>query len=75
MQAVPSFLIGLYASEKWDVHPWSLATASVLSMTYVFVIFFTNAGANVDLQIWGHDVHHDWPTWRTMLPLFLSKLA
>lgn len=26
------------------------------------------------LEIWGHDVHHDWPTWRTMLPMFLDKL-
>lgn len=28
-----------------------------------------------DLEIWGHDVHHDWPTWRSMLPLFLDKLV
>ncbi|MCB9779887.1 MAG: hypothetical protein H6742_15080 [Alphaproteobacteria bacterium] len=26
------------------------------------------------LELWGEDVHHDWPTWRTMLPLFLDKL-
>ncbi|MEC8424956.1 MAG: alpha/beta hydrolase-fold protein [Myxococcota bacterium] len=30
-------------------------------------------GAQVDLQIWGRDAHHDWPTWRTMLPLFLDR--
>lgn len=28
-----------------------------------------------NLEIWGNDVHHDWPTWRTMLPMFLSKLV
>jgi esterase/lipase superfamily enzyme len=27
-----------------------------------------------NLEIWGSDVHHDWPTWRTMLPMFLDKL-
>jgi len=25
------------------------------------------------LDIWGYDVKHDWPTWRDMLPYFLSK--
>ena len=26
------------------------------------------------LELWGPDAHHDWPTWRTMLPNFLSRL-
>ncbi len=25
------------------------------------------------LDLWGHDVKHDWPTWRDMLPYFLGK--
>ncbi len=32
-------------------------------------------GAQVDLEVWGHDVPHDWPTWRTMLPMFLDRLT
>lgn len=32
-------------------------------------------GVPVDLEIWGADAHHDWPTWRTMLPIFLDRLA
>ena len=24
------------------------------------------------LDIWGHDVVHDWPTWRQMLPYYLK---
>lgn len=32
-------------------------------------------GIPCDLQIWAHDVHHDWPTWRTMLPMFLDRLV
>jgi esterase/lipase superfamily enzyme len=26
-----------------------------------------------DLGIWGHDVTHDWPTWRMMLPFILQE--
>ena len=29
----------------------------------------------VSMEIWGPDADHDWPTWRTMLPLFLERLA
>lgn len=25
-----------------------------------------------NLDIWGHDIHHDWPTWRMMLPYILD---
>jgi len=25
-----------------------------------------------DLELWGHDVHHDWPTWRQMLPYVIG---
>ena len=26
------------------------------------------------LDIWGHDVNHDWPWWRKMLPYWLDRL-
>ena len=26
------------------------------------------------LDLWGHDITHDWPTWRKMLPYFLGKI-
>jgi esterase/lipase superfamily enzyme len=26
------------------------------------------------LDLWGHDVNHDWPWWRKMLPYYLDKL-
>jgi esterase/lipase superfamily enzyme len=29
-------------------------------------------GINYELDIWGHDMTHDWPTWRKMLPHYLS---
>jgi len=27
------------------------------------------------VDIWGGDADHDWPTWRTMLPMFLDRLV
>ncbi|MCB9760391.1 MAG: hypothetical protein H6739_11185 [Alphaproteobacteria bacterium] len=32
-------------------------------------------GAPVNLELWGPDADHDWPTWRTMLPMFLDRFA
>ncbi len=29
-------------------------------------------GVPHSLEIWGHDMTHDWPTWRKMLPYFLG---
>ncbi len=26
-----------------------------------------------DLDIWGYEWKHDWPTWRAMLPVYLEK--
>lgn len=31
-----------------------------------------NKGINYDLEIWGADMPHDWPTWRLMLPHILA---
>ncbi|MBB6460810.1 esterase family protein [Flammeovirga kamogawensis] len=30
-------------------------------------------GIHNHLEVWGHDIHHDWPTWRQMLPHFLGN--
>ncbi len=29
----------------------------------------------VSMELWGPDADHDWKTWRTMLPLFVSRMA
>ncbi len=26
-----------------------------------------------NLDVWGHDMRHDWPTWRSMLPYYLGE--
>lgn len=30
-------------------------------------------GINYELDIWGHDMRHDWPTWRAMLPYYIES--
>ena len=27
------------------------------------------------LDVWGHDVNHDWPWWRKMLPYYIETLG
>lgn len=36
---------------------------------------FTGKGIPHHVVVWGPDSGHDWPTWRTMLPLFLNRLV
>ncbi len=31
-------------------------------------------GINVWVDVWGHDVNHDWPWWHKMVPYFVPKL-
>ncbi len=32
-----------------------------------------NKGIDHELDIWGYDMDHDWPTWRAMLPHYLGS--
>ena len=32
-----------------------------------------NLGVWHNLDLWGHDMRHDWPTWRRMMPLYLEQ--
>lgn len=41
------------------------------SRKFASVLF--NKGIWCDLEVWGNDVRHDWPTWRNMLPYILEK--
>ncbi len=35
----------------------------------------TSKGIPHTLDLWGHDVDHDWPWWRKMLPFTLDKIV
>ena len=41
IQAVPTYLNGLYAKETQLLHPWSLAFGSILGLVYVFGMFWS----------------------------------
>ncbi|MEO8961191.1 MAG: esterase, partial [Ginsengibacter sp.] len=30
-------------------------------------------GINYELDIWGQNMTHDWPTWRAMLPYYIES--
>jgi esterase/lipase superfamily enzyme len=32
-----------------------------------------NKGIHYELDIWGEDMKHDWPTWRAMLPYYIES--
>jgi esterase/lipase superfamily enzyme len=38
-----------------------------------FAGILSSKGINYDLDIWGHDIKHDWSTWRKMLPHILHS--
>ena len=34
---------------------------------------FSSKGIGYDLDVWGPDISHDWPTWRAMLPYIIEN--
>ena len=38
-----------------------------------FSSVLSSKGINHELDVWGHEWKHDWPTWRAMLPLYLEN--
>lgn len=50
---------------RWEAPHETVSLANVLRAK----------GVPVSLEVWGDDTVHDWPTWRTMLPLFLGRLV
>ena len=38
-----------------------------------FAKILYDKGINYELDIWGNDMPHDWPTWRKMLPYYIES--
>ncbi len=57
------FVIGLGEAYENPLYAWQVASA------------LGKRGIWNRVEQWGPGSGHDWPTWRTMLPLFLSRLA
>jgi esterase/lipase superfamily enzyme len=47
---------------------------AMLADTYALKTILEGKGIPHLVDIWGHDVNHDWPWWRRMMPYFLEKL-
>lgn len=58
------FVLGV-GQGRWDNPPNSFRMAGVLGAKGVWN----------RVELWGPEADHDWPTWRTMLPTFLSALV
>ena len=41
--------------------------------TRAFSALLNHKGIPHELDVWGHDMPHDWPTWRAMLPYLLES--
>jgi len=47
---------------------------AMLADTYALKVILEGKDIPNWVDIWGHDVNHDWPWWRKMMPYFLEKL-
>ena len=54
----------------WEVHPTS-ALPSTLQMSAML----TDKGISHDLDVWGPDASHDWPSWRQQLARHLPRFC
>lgn len=60
-----SFFLLAMGTGRWEA-PWETDQIAAL---------LASKGVPHRVEKWGPDAHHDWPTWRTMLPLFLDRLV
>lgn len=40
MQATPPFIVGLFVSARWDVHPWNLSAGAWVGTIITFAVYF-----------------------------------
>ncbi|HYY76305.1 MAG TPA: alpha/beta hydrolase-fold protein [Gaiellaceae bacterium] len=50
-------------------------TTGALESTKLFGRLLQEKGFRAELDLWGHDVPHDWPSWRAQLAHHLSRLC
>jgi len=42
--------------------------------TFELKRIFEEKGINIWVDVWGHDVYHDWPWWHKQVAYFMPKL-
>jgi esterase/lipase superfamily enzyme len=50
-------------------------TTGALESTQRFAALLGEKGIRVELDLWGHDVPHDWPSWRNQIAHYLPRFA
>ena len=50
-------------------------TTGALDSTYRFAGVLREKGIRHDLDVWGYDVPHDWPSWRAQLAHHLQRFV
>ena len=50
-------------------------TTGALASTKRFAALLAGQGIKYELDLWGHDVPHDWPSWRTQLAHHLPRFC
>ena len=50
-------------------------TTGALDSTQRFAALLADKGIRHELDLWGHDVPHDWPSWRRQIAHHLSRLV
>jgi esterase/lipase superfamily enzyme len=54
----------------WEVHP-----TRALPSTHAFARVLADKGIRHELDVWGYDVPHDWPSWRRQLAHHLPRFC
>ena len=50
-------------------------TTGALDATRRFAVLLQSKGIRCELDLWGHDVPHDWPSWRAQLAYHLPRFC
>jgi esterase/lipase superfamily enzyme len=53
---------------------WEDSTGA-LDQTHRFAALLAEKGIRHELDVWGHDVPHDWPAWRAQIAHHLPRFA
>ncbi len=64
------FLLLVVGQGSWEVDP-----TQALPSTHRFAARLAEKGIPHELDVWGHDVPHDWPSWQRQLAHHLPRFA
>jgi esterase/lipase superfamily enzyme len=55
---------------SWEVDP-----TGALPSTHALAAVLREKGIRHELDVWGHDIPHDWPSWRAQLRHHLPRFC